>query len=64
GAGSDVLKNSVEYISADLGAERGPSEDYTFVPVTNFLFKHGFETVALWSDGHYLNVLFRNIKFK
>lgn len=63
GAGSGALKNSVEYISADLGAERGPSEDYTFVPVTNFLFKHGFEAVALWSDGHYLNVLFRNTRF-
>lgn len=33
----------IEYISADLGFERGKSSESTLAPVTNFLLKRGFE---------------------
>ena len=63
GAGNKI--RMVEYISADLGAERGVDEEYTFVPVTNYLTKHGFETVALWiGDKKSISVLFHNSKMQ
>ena len=50
--------NLVEYISADLGFERGISEESTLVPVTNFLLSCGFELVDV-SHGR-VCALFRN----
>ena len=39
-----ILKN-IDYISADLGFERGPLQESTLAPVTNFLLKNGFELI-------------------
>ena len=35
----------IEYISADLGYERGVACESTLVPVTNYLLERGFELV-------------------
>ena len=43
GAGEKL--NHVEYVSADLGYERGVNEESTLVPVTNYLLQRGFELV-------------------
>ena len=40
----------VEYISADLGFERGVNAESTLVPVTNFLHSNGFELVVMGHD--------------
>ena len=40
----NILKN-IEYISADLGYERGKLEKSTLIPVTNFLLKNNYELV-------------------
>ena len=37
----------VEYITADLGPERGVNEESTLVPVTNMLLSKGFELVEV-----------------
>lgn len=37
--------NFIEFITADLGYERGIDEESTFVPATNFLLSHGFELI-------------------
>ena len=37
----------VEYITADLGPERGVNEESTLVPVTNLLLNKGFELVEV-----------------
>jgi len=41
--GCKKLLTKVDYISADLGFERGVLQESTLVPVTNFLLKHNFE---------------------
>jgi hypothetical protein len=41
--GCKRLLTKVDYISADLGFERGVLQESTLVPVTNFLLKHNFE---------------------
>ena len=52
----------IEFISADLGFERGKNADSTLVPVTNYLLGRGFELVDV---SHFrVCVLFRNKKFK
>ena len=43
GAGEKL--NMIEYISADLGPERGVSEESTFMPVTNFLLERNFSLI-------------------
>ncbi|MCF8197022.1 MAG: FkbM family methyltransferase [Polynucleobacter sp.] len=43
--GSENLLARIDYISADLGFERGVLEESTLVPVTNFLLKHNFELI-------------------
>ena len=45
GLGSKL--NLVEYITADLGPERGIYEESTLVPVTNLLLSKGFELVEV-----------------
>lgn len=53
GAEPEILKGAIkslkkiEYISADLGFERGKSAESTFIPVTNFLLSRGFALVKL-----------------
>ena len=43
--GCERILQKVEYISADLGFERGPLQESTLAPVTNFLLKNGFELI-------------------
>ncbi|NOI82314.1 FkbM family methyltransferase [Vibrio tubiashii] len=50
--------NCIEYISADLGFERGANCESTLVPVTNFLLERGFELVNV-SHGR-VCALFKN----
>jgi FkbM family methyltransferase len=40
----EILPN-IEYVSADVGFERGVAQANTLAPVTNFLLAHGFELV-------------------
>ena len=40
----------IEYISADLGPERGLEREATVVPVCNHLFKSGFELVHVYPN--------------
>lgn len=53
GAEPEVLKgcenilNEIEWISADLGFERGTEQTSTFCPVTNFLLSRNFELVQV-----------------
>lgn len=56
--GSRGLLDRIEYITADLGAERGIQQESTLAPVTNFLLRNGFDLVAL-NPGR-LSALYRN----
>ena len=44
--GAEEKLSLIEYISADLGYERGMSEDSTYLPVTNFLLERNFSLVG------------------
>jgi len=56
----DLLRR-IEYITADLGPERGVSKESTLVPVINFLLENNFELLEV---GHSRIVaLFRNRSF-
>jgi FkbM family methyltransferase len=46
-AGSENLLDQIQYISADLGFERGVSQESTFPAVVNILLKNRFEIVAV-----------------
>jgi len=48
----------VEFVTADLGFERGISCESTLVPVTNFLLKNNFELIDL--DYNRVSALYRN----
>ena len=48
--GCSGILDRTEFISADLGFERGVLRDSTFIPVTNFLLSHGFELMAMNFD--------------
>lgn len=43
--GCSMLLPKIEFISADLGPERGVSQESTFPAVTNYLLQNGFELV-------------------
>ena len=45
--GCGNLLNQIEYISADLGYERGKKQESTFLSVTNFLLKNDFELIEV-----------------
>ncbi|MDA9671044.1 FkbM family methyltransferase, partial [Paracoccaceae bacterium] len=51
----------IEYITADVGFERGEDEDSTLAPVSNFLLKNNFKMVAIGKRR--LCVLFKNSQF-
>ena len=53
----DKLK-LVEYITADLGYERGRNSESTLIPVTNYLLQNGFELIEV--GGARLCALYRN----
>ena len=54
--------NMIQFISADLGFERGVKCESTLLPVTNYLLSRNFEIVSLNYDR--VSVLFRNKSFK
>ena len=56
-AGCEGLLDNIEYISADLGFERGRDQTSTLAEVTNFLLRRGFEIVA--NGRKRLTVLYR-----
>ena len=56
--GLDIFSKNVEYISADLGFERGPLCESTLIPVINYLGQHNFEIVSIFFERNC--VLFRN----
>jgi FkbM family methyltransferase len=43
--GCEKLLPNIEYISVDLGYERGIAMESTLVPVTNYLLQHGFKLI-------------------
>ena len=53
----DKLK-LIDYITADLGFERGVSEESTLAPVTNYLLARGFELVDV--SHHRVCALYKN----
>ncbi len=57
----DKIKD-IEYISADLGFERGLKEESTLVPVTNFLLNKSFELVE-WTSYKRIAALYKNRYF-
>jgi FkbM family methyltransferase len=58
--GAEGLLDRIEYVSADLGFERGVGQTSTLGAVTNFLLAHGFEIVA--NGRKRLTVLYRNTR--
>lgn len=56
--GVEEKLHMIEYISADLGYERGVRSESTFVPVTNYLLARGFELVDISRER--LVALYRN----
>jgi FkbM family methyltransferase len=56
--GCENILDNIEYISADLGFERGIDESSTLVPVVNYLLSHGFALVEV-SKGRRV-ALFKN----
>ena len=56
--GAVGLLDRIEYISADLGGERGLDQVSTLAPATNFLLSNGFELVAV--NHTRIVALFRN----
>lgn len=59
--GASGLFDRIEYITADLGAERGKEQLSTLPQVTNFLLANGFELVAV--EHRRVAALFRNSRF-
>jgi FkbM family methyltransferase len=57
--GSDGILPRIEYISADVGFERGKDQTSTMAAVTNYLLARGFEVVEIGYPR--LTVLFRNV---
>ena len=56
--GSKKLLNNIEYISADLGYEKGINQDTTFFKVSDYLIKNGFSLIEINLDR--LTCLFRS----
>jgi len=59
--GCEKIFQNIEYISADLGFERGVNKESTLIPVVNYLINNGF--IILYIDYQRLNVLFYNNKY-
>jgi FkbM family methyltransferase len=58
--GAEGILGRIDYISADVGFERGVRHESTLPAVTNFLLARGFEVVANGRDR--LVLLFRNTR--
>ncbi len=52
---------NIEYISADLGFERGLKQDTTLPEVSNILIREGFKMISL--NGQRLVALFKNKRY-
>ena len=52
----------IEYITADVGFERGETEESTLAEVSNFLIKNNFKMVAIGKRR--FCVLFKNNEFE
>ena len=59
--GCEKALERIEYISADVGWERGVEQSSTMCAVTNFLLSNGFELVAIGEKR--LTALYRNRSF-
>jgi FkbM family methyltransferase len=57
--GSEGILPRIEYISADVGFERGVAQSSTMAAVTNYLLARGFELVEVGYPR--LTALFRNV---
>lgn len=57
-SGAEAILRNVEYITADLGFERGENQESTICPVVNFLLARNFELIDITSGR--LVALFRN----
>ncbi|MDX1561431.1 MAG: FkbM family methyltransferase [Gammaproteobacteria bacterium] len=57
-AGCEGILDRIEYVSADLGFERGVEQTSTLAEVTNFLLARNFELIA--NGRKRLTVLYRN----
>ena len=53
---------NIEYISADLGFERGINQTSTYPQAKKFLLKRNFKIVSI--NGHRKVVLFKNLNLK
>ena len=60
--GASGLLNSIEYISADLGFERGKTQESTLAPVVNYLCTNGFDLLDVSHER--VIALFRNKNFR
>ena len=60
--GLDIFTENIEYISADLGFERGIDQTSTFPQAKNILLKRNFEIISI--NNQRKVVLFKNLKFK
>lgn len=60
-SGFGACLENIEYITADLGFERGVDEESTMVPVLNMLLTHGFRVVDI--NYQRMVVLFQNKSF-
>jgi FkbM family methyltransferase len=58
-AGAENILAQIEYISADVGFERGKAQTNTMGPVTNYLLARGFELLDVGQ--HRLIALYRNV---
>tara|TARA_E500000178_G_scaffold41599_1_gene37306 strand:- start:1142 stop:1924 length:783 start_codon:yes stop_codon:yes gene_type:complete len=60
--GSLRLLKKIEYITADLGYERGEKSQSTLIPVTNYLLKRNFKIIDF--NPNRVVALFKNTEFK
>ena len=59
--GCENILTNIEYISADLGPERGPKGEMTLVPVANYLLSRGFTWLQFDpAGGTRMTCLFQN----
>ena len=63
-AGLENILDNIEYISCDLGPERGINEETTFVPVINYLYNKGFELISVNNYFVLLKNKNKGIKYK
>jgi len=69
GGGLEVLQScegilgSIEFISADLGFERGVAKDNTIADVSNFIIDRGFKIVKAIAPSRKETFLFQNKSF-